>query len=254
MLKNGSFTQGWTDMPPAGVLINQQPNHWTLRWLEPGESLFGASDKAQGIPECVHKLANQLPPNEQLGAPDALILEGDTTYKIFHATSPFGAELMQTVEGLKPGTTAKLTVPIQVHLHGETDPYGGESGVWVNGEGRWVNCHEMGDRNWYNHEFTFTVPDRGTADIVIRVKSKWFRGKDFFFDGIKLEATEAEDGPAPIETVEQGGVVRISVPTGVEVVTEAGDDPNVVVVTVPNNLTVEIASGNDAANPASGAN
>ncbi|MCP5094394.1 MAG: hypothetical protein GY943_02445, partial [Chloroflexi bacterium] len=85
MLKNGSFTEGWTDMPPApGNLINQQPNGWKLRWIEQDESLFGTGDKATGVPECVHKLAKQLPANEQLGAKDALILAGDTTYKIFH--------------------------------------------------------------------------------------------------------------------------------------------------------------------------
>ena len=155
MLKNGSFTEGWLDMPPYGNLINQQPNGWILRWIEPGNSLFGAGDKAGGVPECVHKLARQLPPNEQLGAKDALILAGDTTYKVFHAGSPFGVELKQVVTGLKPGSEATLTVPILAVLHNEPDPYGAESGVWVNGQGSWVNGGQMGDRSWYRHQQTF---------------------------------------------------------------------------------------------------
>lgn len=241
MLKNGSFTEGWTDLPPVGVLINQQPRHWNLRWIEPGESLFGVDDKSRGVPECVHKLANQLPLNEQLGAPDALILEGDTTYKIFHGGAPFGAELSQTVEGLAPGSTARLTVPIQVHLHGDTDAFGAESGAWVNGEGEWVNGHRMGDREWYEHEVEFTVPDDGKAEIAIRVKSKWFSGKDFFFDGIKLEAVTAADIPESADTEPVASIVKMRVPAGIEVVTEAGDNPNVIVVSIPNNLTLEVS-------------
>ncbi|MBE2222145.1 MAG: hypothetical protein IAF02_11420, partial [Anaerolineae bacterium] len=176
MLKNGSFSEGWTDMPPApGNLINQQPNGWTLRWIKPGESLFGAGDTARGVPECVHKLSGQLPLNERLGGSQALILAGTATYKIFSAGASFGAELKQTVTGLQRGTTANLTVPVLVDLHGETDPFGAESGVWVNGEGQWIHGGKMQNRRWFRHKVTFAVPDNGEAEIVIRVKSKWPR-------------------------------------------------------------------------------
>jgi hypothetical protein len=242
MLRNGSFTEGWTDMPPAGFLINQQPNGWELRWLAPGESLFGADDRAGGVPECVHKLAGQLPPQEQLGGPEALILEGDATYKIFHANAPFGAELSQTVTGLQPGSTARLTVPVLAALHGETDSYGAESGVWVNGEGQWVNGGEMGDRRWYRHQVEFIVPDSGTADIVIRVKSKWPRPKDFFIDGVKLEAVAAGPGDTGVGPIRDSAetVIHLTVPAGVRVVTAAGDEPGVVVVTVPPGMKLRI--------------
>jgi hypothetical protein len=202
MLKNGTFTELWDDMlPPApGNLINQQPKHWTLKWLELGESLYDdPGSQVRGIPECVHKLARQLPPNEQLGQPNALILAGDTTYKIFHGATTFGATLSQTVTGLEPGSTAVLTVPIQVHMHGATDPFSAESGVWVNGEGGWVNGGDMGDREWFRHKLTFTVPSAGTAEIVIRVKSKWSQPKDFFFDGNILEAAKGEPEEPPQE-------------------------------------------------------
>lgn len=248
MLRNGSFTEGWTDLPPAaGFLINQQPNGWRLRWLEPGESLFGADDRAGGVPECVHKLADQLPPQEQLGGPEALILEGNATYKIFHANAPFGAELSQTVTGLQPGSTARLTVPVLAVLYGETDPFGAESGVWVNGEGHWVNGGEMGNRRWYRHQVQFTVPASGTADIVIRVKSKWPRTKDFFIDGVKLEAVAGSTPtPPPTDTEEPPirdsaeTVIRLRVPAGVRVLTAAGDEPGVVVVTVPPGMKLHI--------------
>lgn len=199
MIRNGDFTEGWTDMPPAaGYLINQQPVGWRLKWLQLGDNLFGdAGVEVKGIPECVHKLSTQLPPHEQLGAPNALILAGDVTYKIFNANAPFGASLSQTVSDLEPSSTVTVTVPVQIHLHGETDPYGGESGVWLNGEGHWVHGFDMGDRQWYKHVAEAIVPANGRVEIVIRVKSKWARPKDFFIDHITMEAVAAVAQPIP---------------------------------------------------------
>ena len=255
MLKNGSFTEGWDDLPPApGFLINQQPKGWILNWIEPGGSLFGAGDKAKGVPECVHKLAKQLPPNEQLGSPDALILAGDTTYKIFHANSAFGAQLSQTVTGLKPGSKATLIVPILAVLYNETDPYGAESGVWINGEGEWVHSGK-----WYKHKTSFTVPDNGRAVIEIRVKSKWLRPKDFFIDGITLQATAVAtpppiiaeppteppfdppvDPPVDPPTTPANDTLQIRIPDGVKVVTAVSNEPGVVIIVVPPGLKTDI--------------
>ena len=247
MLRNGNFMGKWDDMKPTSFfLINQQPKGWHLEWIEPGQPLFGdANTISKGIPECVHKLSKQLPPNEQLGAKDALILDGDTTYKIFHATSPFGATLSQTVTGLKPGTEATLTVPIQVHLHGETDAFGAESGVWVNGEGGWVNGFDMGDRKWHKHEVEFEVPGDGRAEVVIRVKSKWPRAKDFFFDGITLEATEGEpdaggngNGDGGGEQPEPRATLRVRLPAGFTLRHVTADAGQEITITTPNNVDV----------------
>ncbi|MEM7118582.1 MAG: hypothetical protein AAF614_39555 [Chloroflexota bacterium] len=187
-LQNGSFEEGWTDMPPApGNLINQQPNGWDYYWIEPGDPLFDSSDTAQGVPESIHKLAEQLPPHERPGGSDALILDGNAVYKIFHFGAPFGAELSQTVADLPPGSVWRLRVPVQVHLHGETDPFGAESSVWVNNEGGWVHGFDMGDRDWYVHEQVVVVPADGQLQIQIRVKSKWPSSKDFFIDDVQLE-------------------------------------------------------------------
>jgi hypothetical protein len=260
MLINGSFTEGWTDLPPApGFLINQQPKGWILNWVEPGGSLFGAGDAAKGVPECIHKLAKQLPPNEQLGAPDALILAGDATYKIFHANAAFGAQLSQKVTGLKPGSQATLTVPILAVLYNESDPFGSESGVWVNGEGEWIHSGKMGNRQWFRHKIDFTVPEDGTAVIEIRVKSKWMRPKDFFIDGISLEAATAvipppiigeppAEPPAepPFEPPDAPPVqpsadtLQIRVPEGIKVVTAVSNEPGVVVIVLPPGMKTDI--------------
>jgi hypothetical protein len=248
MLQNGSFEEGWTDLPPApGHLSNQQPHGWTLRWVEPGKALFGATDMAGGVPECVHKLSEQLPPNEQPGGPNALILDGTTTYKIFHSGAAFGAELKQTVTGLKPGSNATLIVPILAVLYGEPDPFGAESGVWVNGEGQWVNGGAMGNRNWFEHTRPFTVPVNGRAEIAIRVKSKWPRPKDFFIDHIRLQAetggSQRGDVP-PIPDPLRPGVI-LDVPANMEVVTSTARDIGAVIVIAPEGLEITIRRSED---------
>lgn len=247
MLRNGSFEEGWTDLPPAGFLVNQQPNHWQLHWIEPGESLFGVGDVAGGVPECVHKLAEQLPPNEQPGGSHALILDGHATYKIFHSGAAFGAELRQTITGLRPGSAGTLTVPVLVALNGESDPFGAESGVWVNGEGRWANGSEMGDRHWFRHIVPFTATD-GAAEVIIRVKSKWPRPKDFFIDGVTLVAIFGPDagifppGPPfpPDDPVQK---VQVRLPEGYQLVIATSTVPGTVIVSAPEGVVVEQIAG-----------
>lgn len=193
-LGNPSFEAGWIDLPPApGYLINQQPLEWYLTWIEPGQPLYSTTDLAGGVPECVHKFNYQLPPDEQRGGPHALVLDGEATYKIFHANAAFGAELRQTIYGLPAGSTWTLTVPMQVHLHGDSDPYSVEAGVWVNGLGQWVNGGEMGDRMWYEHQVTLDVPANGQVQVLIRVKSKWPLPKDFFLDDLRWVSTVSSD-------------------------------------------------------------
>jgi hypothetical protein len=187
VIVNGSFEdQDWTDVGPE----QQQPYGWTLSWLDPGDSLYGDTAQAPGTPEVVHMLAHQLPPDEQLGAPNALILEGDATYKLFHNNHAFGAELRQTVTGLVPGTVATLTVPVQLHWHENDggDVFAAEAGAWINGQGQWANMSLLLDRQWYTITVPFIVPAGGVAEVVIRVKSKWQIGKDFFIDDVRLMA------------------------------------------------------------------
>jgi hypothetical protein len=255
MLLNGSFTEGWRDLPPVGNLTNQEPTGWHLEWLKPGEPLYAdAGSKCEGVPECVHKLSNQLPPHEQRGKPGALILKGDATYKIFHAAASFGVTLTQTVVGLEPGSEAMLTVPILLVRHSDPDPYGAESRVEVNGQGRWANAEKMGNRSWYRHKVKFTVPDDGKATLVIRVKSKWNRPKDFFIDGITLEAekaiaqpdTEPElDSELPPTEEPAAGTVYVQIPAGLEVVRAFSDDLKSIMIVAPPSVDVTVLTAGE---------
>lgn len=241
MLRNGAFSEAWrTIEADVGWLKNQEPGGWQLSILRPGDPLYDdPNTTVTGIPECVHKLNNQLPAIEQLGGPAALILTGTAVYEIFNSSAVFGAALSQTVTDLAPGTSGRLIVPIQAHLHGETDPFGAESGVWVNGEGGWVNGFDMGDRVWHRHEIEFMVPENGRVEVVIRVKSKWPRPKDFFIDDVVLTAVAGnggDEGEAPAQPPEQ--VVRIRVPDGFEVQERKNTSGQLVIVRVPPGVTV----------------
>lgn len=191
-IENSSFENGWTDLPPApGYLINQQPKGWQLTWVEPGQNIFESNYVSRGVPECVHKLNAQLPPHEQAGGSDPLILDGNATYKIFHYAAAFGAELEQTISGLTPEHTYRVTVPLRIHGV-DSDPWGAESGVWVDGVGSWVNQEVMGDRTWYYHTLDFTALPSGEAIITVRVKSKYNLSKDFFMDDLQLEVVSPQ--------------------------------------------------------------
>ena len=76
LLRNPSFEeQGWRDIHVGGTR-NQEPQGWRLTWAGIGQRLLSAGytpddapqfETAETVPECVHKLASQLPPAEQAG-------------------------------------------------------------------------------------------------------------------------------------------------------------------------------------------
>ena len=182
LLRNASFEEGWKTVEFG----NQRPNSWELNWVQPGEPLYDSSDLATGIGECVHKLKDQLPPDEQPGGANALILDGVVTYKVFSAAQAFGTQLSQTVSGLEPGALMRLSVPLRLHHYGEVDPHGAEAGVWFDDLGDWSNVEDMGNRKWCKHELVLPVPEDGSVDITVRFKSKYPNTKDFFMDDFRL--------------------------------------------------------------------
>jgi hypothetical protein len=200
-MKNKSFEDGWETLPPtgnAGYLQNQGPSHWELTILAPGEVLWDSNDAATGEPECVHKLASQLPPEERPGGDDPLILDGETVYKVFHSGAAFGVQLRQVIGGLVPGSSAKATVKVRVHDHEGTDPYGVEFRMITGGKGRWWHKApgQLENFKWVSRDHTRTVGDDGKLELVIQVKSKYKIPVDFFFDAFEFEG-EFDDGTEP---------------------------------------------------------
>ena len=224
-LQNGGFEGCWGTIE----LGNQRPDAWELTWVQPGDPLYDArySEPASAIAEMIHKLKNQLPPNEWPGAPNALILDGEATYKIFSNYNVFGSQLRQRVS--LPAGSYRLTVPVQLHWHENLDgkdQYTAESGAWVitagTQSGGWAHAKQMGDRQWFYHVVEFNLPTAGEVDVVIRVKSAYRSIKDFFIDDVRLGPISAVSGgryreyapgqltwrPRPLEAIPPGDIVR----------------------------------------------
>jgi len=216
-LLNGSFENGWNDIP-AGSTINQEPDSWVLTWKGVGQPLDSsgafAGDElpvfeiAQTIPECVHKHMDQLPPDEQPGGEHALILDGVYTYKVFSSVNPFGITLTQQVPA---NGVATLTVPVQVHHHGDGS-YGACAvkvelvGVESVNTG-WLTFHGgINEFEWVSP--TVSTNTNGSAGVVVTLESRALGGIDFFIDNLVLtEAGETEPPPVVPPTDYDGPVI-----------------------------------------------
>jgi len=216
-LINGYFSEGWVDLPPTeDFLVNQQPRGWSLYITPPEENLPDGNSKALGIPECGHKLNSQLPPNEQNGGPDELVLRGTAVYKIFHAGLPFSARLTQTIQGLTPGASFRFNVPVQVHDHskvGLNDPWAYEVGIIANGAPKWRNAELLPDHHWMTLTDIGVVGISGQVKVGFVVKSKWSVPVDFFVDQITFELTN-DTFPGDEEPPEPGRLV-LDIPSNV---------------------------------------
>jgi hypothetical protein len=136
--------------------------------------------------------------------------------------------------------------------------YGCESGAWVDTTGssnpddwagQWANASQMGNRKWHRHEVNFTVPASGEVTVYIRVKSKWPMPKDFFIDGVKLEAQAAPTNtpyippagsqptpPAPAAA----NTITVVAPRGINVIMDISDDPQTIVVKLPAGMRLNV--------------
>ncbi len=200
-LVNGGFEGCWDTIE----LGNQEPHGWELTWIAIGEQVWDARypEPATAIAEMIHKLKKQLPPNEWPGAPNALILDGEATYKLFSEYNIFGSQLYQRVS--LPAGSWRLVVPVQMHWHeapNGKDPYTAESGAWIISDdtqsGAWANAQQMGDKTWFYHEVEFDLPTAGTVDVLIRFKSVYRSTKDFFIDAVRIEPIDAVSTGAPV--------------------------------------------------------
>jgi len=197
MIINPSFEDPegeWLTLPGG----NQQPTGWLLEWDPVGTLMkapsAGAGDAVQVVncvPECVHKLSRQLPADEQLGGKDALILDGNATYKIFGPDS-FRVTLKQTISNNKRIKYA-ITVPVQVHGHLDENgvPWNIDTGAayWrliIDGEGYpWLTFNnEFQDREWCE-VYLAEIPIEGHIDVAIEFECHTLGGVSFFIDNVR---------------------------------------------------------------------
>jgi lysozyme len=186
-LVNGSFEMGWTDQS----MTAQEPHGWTLKIETEGEV---RGRPINGTPECVHKLNSQLPPDEQIGGENALILDGVHVYKMFtRATWRASLRQKEVISGLEPGARATVTWPVQIHFDGRGDVYESDDTsllIDVNGELTTFWMTKELDRQWIYIKAHGDIDANGELRIqgIASVAEK--HDTAFFFDAITLEVDE----------------------------------------------------------------
>lgn len=217
---NTSFENGWTDVGGQ----QQQPNEWTLVQTEPGQVMGIPTKHAGGIApdahmepaiakakaEAVHKLASQLPPDEQPGQSRALILDGVTCYKVFWGLP--NETILTTIITGTPGATKRIKVPILGESNLKPEP----PNTKLEDDNWWAtvrfgatidqrNYLEMtgvkevanNGRNWNVFVGTATFPADGKLPLSITLQDNW-GGTDWFIDAIMLEDVDTPPPPVPI--------------------------------------------------------
>ena len=220
LLVNPSFEGGWADVVMGRVV--QVPTGWRVTVKPIGVSLDSAGafagidhtpviETAKTIAEIIHKPAALLPPVQGPGGADALILDGNTTFKIFSNYNPYGVRLAQTVTAT-PGATVALTVPVRVHYNpypgGDDSPGACAFRAYVNGvASAWLTYgNGLYDREWVSVTLQCIVPASGTFDVGAIFESRSEAGIDFFTDAWRLEYVSV---PEPEPEPECAGLPRI---------------------------------------------
>lgn len=196
MLENGSFENGWSDVGDQ----QQKPEDWALTWKQPGEAMLSAGafpnddppviDTVGATPECVHMLAAQLPPNEQPGGVNALILDGETVYKVFR--NRFSATLSQVVN-VPDGARVRFSVPVQVHHHNDGSYGACAARVFLDGAtSPWATFGAgLTDHEW---EILSVEAIAGNNSFVgVDLEGRAEADVTFFIDAITLEIIELPD-------------------------------------------------------------
>ena len=223
LLRNPSFeensnTENW----PTDEFGNQTPPGWEISWIPPGASMKyahkwqgGALVQAvgTGTPEAVHKLARQLPPNEQFGQTQALLLDdGLAVYKVFGSHDAFGFYLCQTIIG-PPGAEVIARVPVLGETHArptnfagtlEDDHFLAEVSLGDVQELRlYSTMRERHDipgnhRPWNVFTLTATIPASGVLLLEIYLQMNWSGNTDFFIDAIDCGYVSVTTPPTPV--------------------------------------------------------
>jgi hypothetical protein len=230
LLRNGDFSGGWSTNPTTG---NQTPNGWALI-INHVDSLLSnieprgagdTEDHVQVIPECVHKLSAQLPENEQLGGPDALILEGDAVYKIFHEGGAFCVELVQIIEGLEPGRRVQCKAHVNTSSYNNADTGGAYWRFSVNGEySKWLTYKtHFENKQWLPYTILTRVDNIGWVNFSLEFESHTVGNSDFFIDALSVEYIDDEPAPPDPEPGECRGLPRVDYERTYNVIHESTD-------------------------------
>lgn len=212
---------------------NQIPSGWTLIVTQQGQPMPWSTKHsaegdvaalAGGPGEYVHKLAGQLPPDEQTGQPRSLLVLplANKVYKCF-GNIPQAVQIQQVIRE-PAGTVKKYSLyvlaetqnqPTPPHTTLEDDHWRvaltlGDVGFQSNYAGmKNVRAIAGNERAWNIITVTATFPVGGVLTLTITCQQNWLGGTDFFVAGI-VEETVSSPTPPPAN----GGGVPTDPSTG----------------------------------------
>lgn len=210
LLVNPSFEAGWETIDTGyGGLKNQRPHGWRLMWLGLDSPIWAANRKTgqvpvvTSVPECLHKIDWQLPPEERPGGERELIRDGKHVYKVFAQNGIWGVALTQTVEG-PINTLLDVRIPVQVHYQDVLNPDSPddvEIQLLANGRkvAEWLAIPDLPDREWAVLTAQGMTDGNGRCELTLRMMTKWQNSRDVFLDGLSVTAVpvNAPTPPAP---------------------------------------------------------
>ena len=250
---NLSFEDSWIDIGDQ----QQQPNNWVLTQTEPGQVMGVPTKHAGGIEpyagmvdalaqakaEAVHKghvldkgtnqMVWNLPDNEFLGQPRAVILDGERCYKLFWGLANEN-RLSAIITGI-PGSMVTMLVPVL----GESNLIPTPPNVKLEDDNFWAtvkfgntidrrNYLQMtnvkqvvgNERNWNVFSCAETFPASGQLPLTITLQDNW-GGTDWFVDGLAIVGGNPTPTPLPIPAPQEQEIVltfdkQITVPVKVK--------------------------------------
>lgn len=195
-----SFEDGWQD-DPLQPDRRQIPNGFSLEIIKSGTPLPYGNANATGEVEAMHRLNGQLPPDEQRGGENALVLDGEHTYKIQAVRMATGTSLIKRFATTNP---VEVSVPVQCHYqapdsYNRVPPLESEdvyAVLLLNGEeAARLQFPELRDRTWMVLEGT-AVPLNGIVTVELRFVTKWQNSRDLWTDLWRVIETPADPPPS----------------------------------------------------------
>jgi hypothetical protein len=200
-LENPSFEgdQNW-ETDSRG---NQEPHGWAYHAYDTGERMpfewktqggIQVQAWSDGVGENIHRPYWLLPPDEALGQPRGLIIEGDWTYKAFSDHLAFALKLSQVVTA-----TPGRRLQVSGYILGETrcgGPLENDTflaSLQLGGQADTRTYAVMKDkydvsnnlRAWNRFIVSETVPDSGQLEMRVIVQNNWPCEVNFFIDNFK---------------------------------------------------------------------
>jgi murein DD-endopeptidase MepM/ murein hydrolase activator NlpD len=200
----------WTDVlvgfPANAARQAQQPAGWTINVIGVGSDLESAGvfppgfdeepvfEIAETTPEIVHKHRDQLPPEQQPGGADALVLAGDYVLKVFSAYMPFGFR-MSTCFTVEPYARVTLQIPVNTHFYGDGSP--GACAIKAQANRTESPWHTFGPTmpgfRWHVIELQTVADNLGDVDVTVWLESRALGGITFFVDKVTAASVPPDE-------------------------------------------------------------